>query len=67
MLTLTDVYSVQYGRSLDRLLREIVITDPKLGPVYMVKSDLDDRFCRIGLRLDDVLKLGLIFTGTHGG
>ena len=32
--------SMQYSRALDRLLREIVFTDPALGPVYLPKADI---------------------------
>ena len=52
---------MQYGRTLDCLLREIVFADPDLGPVYLLKADVLDGFYRIGLRPEDAPKLGLIF------
>ena len=52
---------MQYSRALDRLLRKIVFADPALGPVYILKLDVSDGFYRIGIRLDDAPKLGLIF------
>ena len=52
---------MQYGRALDRLLCEIVFTDPALGPVYMLKADVSDGFYRIWIRPEDTPKLGLIF------
>ena len=55
--------SMQYGHTLDHLLREIVFADPALGPVYLLKADVLDGFCRIGLRPEDDPKLGLIFPG----
>ena len=52
---------MQYGRALDRLIREIVYTDPALGYVYLLKANVSDGFYRIGLRPEDAPKLGLIF------
>ena len=52
---------MQYGRALDCLLREIVFAEPALGYVYLLKADVSDGFYRIGLRLEDAPKLGLIF------
>ena len=57
---------MQYGRCLDLLLREIVYTDPKLGPVHMIKSNVSDGFYRIGLRPSDAAKLGLVFPCEDG-
>ena len=53
--------AIQYGRALDRLLREIVFADPSLGYVYLVKADVSNGFYCIGLRPEDAPKLGLIF------
>ena len=52
---------MQYGRALDRLLREIFFADPALGPVYLLKVDFSDGFYRIGLHQEDAPKLGPIF------
>ena len=52
---------MQYSRALDLLLCEIVFSDPALGPEYILKEDVSDGFYRIGIRLDDAPKLGLIF------
>ena len=57
---------MQYGRCLDRLLREIVYADPKLGPVHMIKADVSYGFYRIGLRPSDAAKLGLVFPSEVG-
>ena len=48
---------MQYGHALDRLLREILLSDPDLGPVYMHKIDVSDGFYRIHLSLLDIPKL----------
>ena len=52
---------MQYGRALDRLIRNIVYADPALGYVYLLKADVSDGFYRIGLRPKDAPNLGLIF------
>ena len=57
---------MQYGRALDRLIREIVYADPALGYVYLLKADVSDGFYRIGLRPKDAPKLGLIFPSGKG-
>ena len=54
--------AMQYGRALDRLIREIVYADPALGYVYLLKADVSDGFYRIGLRPEDAPKLVLIFS-----
>ena len=35
---------MQYGRALDCLLREIVFVNLTLGPIYLLKVDVSDRF-----------------------
>ena len=52
---------MQYGRALDRLLREIVFAGAALGPLYLLKAEVSDGFYRIGLRPEDAPNLGLIF------
>ena len=52
---------MQYGRALDRLIREIVYADPALGYVYLLKADVSGGFYHIGLHPEDAPKLGLIF------
>ena len=53
--------SMQYGHALDRILREILLADPKLGPVYVHKIDLSDGYYRISLSPHDIPRLGVIF------
>ena len=62
MLPICDLSAIQYGRFLDRLLREIVYADPKLGPVHMIKDDVSDGFYRIGLRPSDAAKIRPCFS-----
>ena len=51
---------MQYGQALDRLIREVMIADTALGPVYVLKSDVSDGFCHIVLQPADAPKLGLV-------
>ena len=52
---------MQYGCTLDGLLRKIVFADPALGPVYILKADVSDGLYHIGVRPEDAPNLGLIF------
>ena len=38
--------AMQFGHALDRYLREILLADPELGPIYMLKLDIADGFYR---------------------
>ena len=51
---------MQYGRALDRPIREVVIADLALLHVYVLMSDISDGFYRIGLKTTDVPNLGLV-------
>ena len=52
---------MQYGWSLERLNREVIIADPVLGPVHFLRADVSDGFYCIGLLPMDVPKPGLVF------
>ena len=52
---------MQYGRVLDHLIRDIAIANPALGPVHVLKLEISDGFCYIGLRPMDAPNLGLFF------
>ena len=51
--------AIQYGRALDRLIRDLVISYPSLGPVYVLEADISDGFYCIVLHPKDKPKLGL--------
>jgi hypothetical protein len=51
--------AMQFGHTLPRLLRHIVLANPAQGPVHLIKVDIADGFYRIGLRPLDVPKLGV--------
>ena len=46
---------------------EVVIDNPELGPVHILKADVSDGFYRIGLRPTDTPLLGLVFTSKGEG
>ena len=55
------VESMQFGHALERFLRELLLANPALGPIYLAKTDVSDGFYRIDLAPSDVPKLGLLF------
>ena len=36
-LPIATLSAMQYGGTLERLIREVVIVDPTLGPIYILK------------------------------
>ena len=54
------------GSALDRILQEILLADPKLGPIYLSKLDISDGFYRVNLAIDDIPKLGVVFPVKDG-
>eukprot|EP00979_Chaetoceros_neogracilis_P015392 scaffold5865_cov209-Chaetoceros_neogracile.AAC.1 len=52
---------MQFGHALDRYLRELLLADPKLGPVEQLKIDIGDGFYRCNVSIPDIPKLGLVF------
>lgn len=65
-LPLAALESMQFGGALPRLLREILLANPALGTVRMIKVDLSDGFYRIALNPDDIPKLGVVFPTRPG-
>ena len=54
--------SMQFGHALDHILREILLADPALGPIYLMKIDISDGFYRITIKIDNIPKLGVVFS-----
>ena len=52
--------SMQFGRTLQRILQRILLSDPSFGPVYLSKIDIADGFYRIQLSARDVPKLAVL-------
>ncbi len=65
-LPLAAMEAVQFGWSLEHILREILFANPAHGPVQMIKLDISDGFYRIGLNIDDIPKLGVVFPTLPG-
>ena len=53
--------AMKYGRSLERLIREVIIANPALGPMHVLKDNVNDGFYLIGLRPTDFTNLRLVF------
>ena len=60
-LPISAIYAMQYGQALERLIREVVISDPELGPMHVLKADVSDCFYCIVLGPTDAPKLGIVF------
>lgn len=53
--------SMQFGRALERLIRRILLANPRKGKIHLIKVDLADGFYRVWLRPSDAVKLGVVF------
>jgi Reverse transcriptase (RNA-dependent DNA polymerase). len=58
--------SMQFGHTLERILRHILLSDPSHGPVYLIKIDISDGFYRIDMNPDDIPRLGVVFPTEDG-
>ena len=65
-LPLAPLEAMQFGHALDRILRELILADPALGPVQLLKLDISDGFYRVNLNIDDIPKLGVAFPTKPG-
>lgn len=52
--------SMQFGRTLDRLLHTILTAEPSHGPVYLMKHDVADGFYRLFLQPHACLALAMV-------
>ena len=59
--------SMQFGRTLQRLLQKLVAADPRYGPTYLIKVDISDGFYRIHLNPHDAPVLGVAFPPAPDG
>ena len=59
-MSIAAISTMQYSHYLDFLIREVVIEDPSLGPIYVLKADVRDvSFC-IALQPEDAPKMGIV-------
>lgn len=59
--------SMQFGRTLQRLLQKLVQADPRYGPTHLIKVDISDGFYRIHLNPHDAPVLGVAFPPAPDG
>ena len=64
-LSIASLSAIQYVWALYRLIREVIILDPTLGPIYVMQADGSDGFYSIGPRPTDAPKLVLVFPQTE--
>ena len=57
---------MQFGHAFEHILREILLANPKYGPVLMMKVCLSNSFYRVGLCVEDIPKLGVVFPTLPG-
>ena len=43
-LHIPDLSAMKYCRTLKLIIREVVIADPELGPMYVLKADVSEGF-----------------------
>lgn len=65
-LPIAPTDAMQFGHALDRILREILLADPTMGPIYLLKLDISDGFYRINLAIEDIPRLGVVFPVAEG-
>ena len=46
--------AMRFGGALQRILKQILTSDPRLGPVYLSKVELTDAYMRLWVRMEDV-------------
>jgi hypothetical protein len=63
---LAAMEAMQLGWSLEQILHEFLFANPAHGLVHMIKLDISDGFYRIGLNIDDIPKLGVVFLTLPG-
>jgi hypothetical protein len=52
---------MHFGHALDRILCELILDNPALGPIQLLKLDISDGFYQVNLNIDNVPKLGDAF------
>ena len=55
------MYTIKYVRYLERLIKEVVIANPVLGPMHVLKEDVSDGLYHISLRPTNDPTTGLVF------
>jgi hypothetical protein len=58
--------AMQFGKALERIIRNIVEANPAHGPVYLIKVNIADGFYRIWLNENDIMSLAVSLPPLHG-
>ena len=58
--------AMQFGHALNHILRKILLANLELGLVYIMQVDIADSFYRIGLNIEDIPRLVVVFTTAPG-
>ena len=51
---------MKFGHCFPRILRKIVEADPRLGPVFLSKTDISDAYMRVRVRTAEIPKLTFV-------
>jgi hypothetical protein len=65
-LKLSPQEAMQFGRALERIITQVVHSNPRFGPVKFIKIDLSDGFYQIFINATDIPKLGVSFPTLAG-
>ena len=65
-LPLSPREAMQFGRALERIISQVVHSNPHFGPVHFIKLDIADGFYRVWLRLEDIPKLAVSIPSLPG-
>ena len=58
--------AMQFGRALERLITQVVHSNPRFGPVRFLKIDIADGFYRVWLNIDDIPTLAVSIPSLPG-
>ena len=65
-LSLTALDVMQFGHALEQILCKILLANPMLGPVHLMKLDISDGFYCIAVNINNIPKLVVIFPTEPG-
>ena len=57
---------MQFGNALNHYLQEILLADPDIEALYLIKVEISNGFYRISLNINDTPKLGVLFPTEKG-
>lgn len=65
-ICLAPAEAMQFGRTLERLINQVVRADPRYGPVQFFKIDIADGFYRVWLTIRDIPTLAVSIPSMPG-